>query len=100
MLAYLVRRILVTIPLLFVALYLVHVGVSSTRDPLGDFYLCLPRCQDGFDAITAQYNLDQSVWLRPFGRLLYTMPPYVIGDEDLSTVIRAMTEVVAENAER
>jgi len=66
LIAYLVRRILVTIPLLFLALYLVHVGVSSTRDPLGDFYLCLPRCQDGFDAITEQYNLDQSVWLRPF----------------------------------
>jgi peptide/nickel transport system permease protein len=44
----------------------VHVGVSETRDPLADLYLCLPQCQDGFDALTAQYNLDQSIWLRPF----------------------------------
>ncbi len=50
-----------------IALYLVHVGVSTTTDPRSQFYLCLPRCQDGFDAITAQYNLDQSIWLRPFG---------------------------------
>ena len=44
--------------------------------------------------------VEKGVWLRPFGRLLYTMPPYVTGDEDLETVIRAMTEVVAESAER
>ena len=71
MFAYIIRRLLVTIPLLLVALYLVHVGVSTTTDPRSEFYLCLPRCQDGFDAITAQYNLDQSIWVRPihwFGR--------------------------------
>lgn len=66
MFAYITRRILATIPLLLVALYLVHVGVSSITDPRAPFYLCLPRCQAGFDAITAQYNLDQSVWIRPF----------------------------------
>jgi peptide/nickel transport system permease protein len=65
--AYITRRILATVPLLLVALYLVHVGVSTTTDPRSQFYLCLPRCQDGFDAITEQYNLDQSIWIRPFG---------------------------------
>ena len=67
MFAYITRRILATIPLLVAALYLVHVGVSTTTDPRSQFYLCLPRCQDGFDAITEQYNLDQSIWVRPFG---------------------------------
>lgn len=66
MLAYVIRRLLVTIPLLMIALYLVHVGVSTTTDPRSAFYLCLPRCQDGFDQITEAYNLDQSVWVRPF----------------------------------
>ncbi len=66
MFAYIVRRILATIPLLFLALYLVHVGVSATNDPRSEFYLCLPRCQEGFDRITEVYNLDTSIWLRPF----------------------------------
>ena len=66
MLAYIIRRVLVTIPLMAVALYLVYIGVSYTSDPRAPFYLCLPRCQEGFDQITAQYNLDQSIWLRPF----------------------------------
>lgn len=67
MFAYSVRRIVTTIPLLFVALYLVYVGVSFTTDPLAEWYLCLPRCQDGFDRIVSIYNLDVSIWLRPFG---------------------------------
>ncbi len=47
-------------------MYLVHVGVSATVDPRADFYLCLPRCQDGFDRITEQYDLDTSIFVRPF----------------------------------
>ena len=66
MFAYITRRVLVSIPLLAVALYLVFIGVSLTTDPRADFYLCLPRCQDGFDRITEVYNLDTNVWLRPF----------------------------------
>lgn len=66
MFAYIVRRLLATVPLLMIALYAVHVGISLTTDPRADFYLCLPRCQDGFDTITEAYNLDVNVWLRPF----------------------------------
>ena len=32
------------------------------------------------------------VWLRPFRDLIYTMPPYVIGEEDLGTLTRAVVE--------
>ena len=56
MFAYSVRRILTTIPLLLAALYLVYVGVSYTTDPLAQFYLCLPRCQEGFDRIVEAYG--------------------------------------------
>ncbi|TVR20260.1 MAG: ABC transporter permease [Ilumatobacter sp.] len=67
MFAYSIRRILTTIPLLLVALYLVYIGVSVTTDPLAEFRLCLPRCQEGYDRIVELYNLDQSVFVRPFG---------------------------------
>ena len=32
----------------------------------------------------------RGVWLRPFRKLIYAMPPYVIGEEDLARVATAM----------
>jgi adenosylmethionine-8-amino-7-oxononanoate aminotransferase len=34
--------------------------------------------------------VERGVWLRPFRDLIYAMPPYVIGDEDLVDVIEAL----------
>jgi adenosylmethionine---8-amino-7-oxononanoate aminotransferase len=34
----------------------------------------------------------RGVWLRPFRDLVYTMPPYVIADDDLSTVCGAVVD--------
>ena len=34
--------------------------------------------------------VERGVWLRPFRDLIYTMPPYVIGEEDLARVTGAM----------
>jgi len=42
--------------------------------------------------------VDAGVWIRPFGRLVYSMPPYVIGEQDLSLVTGAMREVLARYA--
>ncbi|MCP4044266.1 MAG: aminotransferase class III-fold pyridoxal phosphate-dependent enzyme, partial [Gammaproteobacteria bacterium] len=39
--------------------------------------------------------VEEGVWLRPFGRLLYAMPPYVIGDDELDCLIRAMVRVAS-----
>jgi len=38
----------------------------------------------------------RGVWVRPFGRLVYVMPPYCITAEELRTLTTAMVEVVAE----
>ncbi len=76
MFAYITRRVLVTIPLLIVALYLVFVAVSATSNPLADFYICLPRCQQGFDRIVEVYNLDVNIWVRP----LYWFQDVLSGD--------------------
>jgi len=40
--------------------------------------------------------VDRGIWLRPFGRLLYTMPPYIIEKEDLARITGAITEVLRE----
>jgi len=39
--------------------------------------------------------LDHGVWLRPFGRLLYTMPPFVSSADDVAAITTAMRAVVA-----
>ena len=39
--------------------------------------------------------IDQGVWLRPFGRLLYTIPPYIINDDDIKTLTQSMVEISA-----
>ncbi len=38
--------------------------------------------------------VERGVWVRPFGRLVYVMPPYVIDDGDLGTLTGAICEVV------
>jgi len=37
--------------------------------------------------------VEQGVWLRPFGKLLYTMPPFIMDSNDLSAVTKAMYEI-------
>jgi adenosylmethionine---8-amino-7-oxononanoate aminotransferase len=39
--------------------------------------------------------VDMGVWLRPFGRLIYTMPPYIIQPSELSEITSAIYRVVA-----
>ncbi|CDR44628.1 CYFA0S15e00760g1_1 [Cyberlindnera fabianii] len=38
--------------------------------------------------------VERGVWIRPFGKLVYIMPPYVITTEELDTLIDALMEVV------
>jgi adenosylmethionine-8-amino-7-oxononanoate aminotransferase len=39
------------------------------------------------------------VWLRPFGRLIYTMPPFVIDEDDLHRITAAIRHVVRQPRE-
>jgi len=38
--------------------------------------------------------IELGVWLRPYGKLLYAMPPFVITDDELITITRAIKTVV------
>jgi len=44
--------------------------------------------------------VELGVWIRPFGKLLYIMPPYIISSDQLAQLTAAMRQVVAEMAER
>jgi adenosylmethionine---8-amino-7-oxononanoate aminotransferase len=39
--------------------------------------------------------VDEGAWVRPFGRLVYTMPPYVSTTEDVATVTGAMVRALS-----
>ena len=39
--------------------------------------------------------VKRGVWVRPFGKLVYVMPPYVINDNELDTLTAAMVDVVS-----
>ena len=41
-----------------------------------------------------QAFVKRGVWIRPFDTRVYIMPPYVIQKEDLSTLTKAIYEVV------
>lgn len=44
-------------------------------------------------SIQAQF-VSQGIWIRPFGRLIYTMPPYIISDDDLAFLTRKIEKIV------
>ncbi|KFC82782.1 adenosylmethionine--8-amino-7-oxononanoate transaminase [Buttiauxella agrestis] len=44
------------------------------------------------------FFVEQGVWIRPFGRLIYLMPPYVISHEQLAKLINAVALAVENPA--
>ncbi|WP_374122090.1 adenosylmethionine--8-amino-7-oxononanoate transaminase [Frankia sp. AiPa1] len=58
------------------------IGVIETREPV-DMTVIQPLL------------VDLGVWVRPFGRLVYTMPPFIMTPDDLETLTAAMVEAVA-----
>ncbi|GAA6137254.1 hypothetical protein NBRC116583_10010 [Arenicella sp. 4NH20-0111] len=46
---------------------------------------------DTVNVETAQaFFKDEGVWIRPFGHLVYIMPPYIINESDLNTLCKSM----------
>jgi len=43
--------------------------------------------------------VKRGAWVRPFGKLVYTMPPFIIDEADLRVVTSAIVEVVRAHCE-
>lgn len=47
-----------------------------------------------------QAFVDAGVWIRPFGKLIYLMPPYIIEKQELNHLIRAIFDVLNDGKHR
>ena len=50
-------------------------------------------------AAIQQQFVELGVWIRPFGKLIYLMPPYIISSEDLSQLTAAIFSVISNKSE-
>ncbi|AMO55248.1 adenosylmethionine-8-amino-7-oxononanoate aminotransferase [Endozoicomonas montiporae] len=39
--------------------------------------------------------VDEGIWVRPFGKLVYIMPPYIISDDDLAFLCQQLCKVIS-----
>ncbi|MCF7980379.1 MAG: adenosylmethionine--8-amino-7-oxononanoate transaminase [Pseudomonadales bacterium] len=61
------------------------IGVIETKRPVK-----MPE-------ITAAF-VNQGIWVRPFGKLVYVMPPFVIEDTDLTQLANGLIKVVSDES--
>ena len=45
-------------------------------------------------AVIQKQFVDKGVWVRPFGRLVYLMPPFIMRDEELGILTTAVCDIV------
>ena len=46
-----------------------------------------------------QQFVQRGIWIRPFGKLVYVMPPYVITEQELKILLQQLVEVVEQMQE-
>ena len=73
----------VTFPVVREVRVLGAIGVIEMREAVD-----IERMQTAFVA--------EGIWVRPFGRLVYIMPPYIINEEELHVLCRGLLHVIAK----
>lgn len=63
------------------------IGVVETKKPVNM-------------AVIQRAFVEAGVWIRPFGKLIYLMPPYIINDDDLYQLCHAIIDVLNNGKHR
>lgn len=69
-----------------------HAGVKEVR-VLGAIGVVEMLSDVDIKALQQQF-VDRGIWVRPFGKLIYVMPPYVITDQELIYLLTQLIEVI------
>lgn len=73
-----------------------HPGVKDVR-VLGAIGV-IELARDDLAPALQDWAVREGAWLRPFGKLFYTMPAYTIEDDELLTLTNAMTTAIKQVA--
>jgi adenosylmethionine-8-amino-7-oxononanoate aminotransferase len=63
------------------------IGVVELKNPVN-----MPKIQQAF--------VDAGVWIRPFGKLVYLMPPYIIDEHELNCLTGAIVDILQHEKHR
>jgi len=74
-------------------------GVKETRCLGGIGVIELTQPLDNQDIATIQESVvKDGVWLRPFGNVIYSIPPYIVKNEEVAKITHAMKNAVSSLA--
>ena len=59
------------------------IGVIEMKHPLNNLH-------------ATEFFIQRGVWIRPFGKLLYIMPPYIIAEQELLCLTQAMLQAAEQ----
>jgi adenosylmethionine-8-amino-7-oxononanoate aminotransferase len=68
-------------------------GVADVR-VLGAIGVVETKCPVDMEKIQKQF-VDQGVWIRPFGQLIYVMPPFIIEEDHVSQLTGAIKDTIS-----